>query len=1090
MLFKDKISDYCFTAYCCYLPPEYSPYGRDSTAFYTHLLSLMYLHNFADSSFIFGDLNGRIGDKNDTIHAVDPVTPRDVIDYTSNKHGDALLDFLIESRMVITNGRIEGNNNFTSISIKGKSVVDYFIIPLENISLCSSFNVMPVIDIMLENNLDTFVSERCKPPDHSVLILRYRISSSAADDHINNDVTNDNLRSDDDLFKRYNYGTISPEFLASNSWIEVLDYLISRLENIEKYQSEIDSFYNEMLLHVFQEMDHHIDYKKASKKSKKHYKNHKPYWTDELTIAWKNMSNSEKLYIKSKQKGPLTRNLYHDFMYKRKIFDRLLRNTERNYYRNKAMEIEKINTSNPTEFWNHIKLLGPKRKNNTIPMEVYDKTDPAGFAKLYGREEVLNRWKDDFYDLYNMPSDANSDFDNEFYERVNSLLPGIKLSEMSNDLHNELDYNALFTHDELSKVCSQMKLGKSAGSDLIPNEVLKHEGIRELLLNFVNMCFVNNIIPTVWRQSVIAPIPKSSSKDPCVPLNYRGISLLSCFYKLYTSLLNHRISTYCESNGLLVDEQNGFRAGRSCQDHIYVLSSIIRNRKSEDKDTFCAFVDFKKAFDWVPRDLLLYKLSTSFHIHGRLFNTLSTIYESSTAQIRLNGTLSDPFNVSSGVKQGDIISPVLFSMYLNDLATGIKELNCGIEIDAIKLAILLYADDIVLIAPNEVSLQKMIDFVSNWCKKWRMAINADKTQIVHFRSFKTNVTKNIFRFANIELKIVSHYKYLGVIFDEHLTFNENAATLADSALRALGGIRFKLKSLKEFGYNSFNTLFKSCVLSIADYSAGIWGSKVFPKTDQVQYRAARYFMGVHRFAPIESLLGDMGWSSSRTRHNSLILHYWNRLCKLDVSRLTRRVFDWDRQYSYRRGTWTYHVRHLLYSIDCEELFDSPSPCDPDLADSYLIQLDSQDWDINRYKSQKLRYYNLYKYEKGNEDYLNLDISKYQRSILAQFRCGILPLQIEVGRYRNVPLCDRLCEVCDTNSVEDEIHFLCECPCYSDLRITLFNQALKSDISFLERDNLEQFVFLMSNCQKAVITFLTSAVFKRTTLLNVSNHPNL
>ena len=93
MLFKDKISDYCFIAYCCYLPPENSPYGRDSTAFYTHLLSLMYLHNFADCSFIFGDLNGRIGDKNDTIQVVDQVNSRDVIDYTSNKHGDALLDF-------------------------------------------------------------------------------------------------------------------------------------------------------------------------------------------------------------------------------------------------------------------------------------------------------------------------------------------------------------------------------------------------------------------------------------------------------------------------------------------------------------------------------------------------------------------------------------------------------------------------------------------------------------------------------------------------------------------------------------------------------------------------------------------------------------------------------------------------------------------------------------------------------------------------------------------------------------------------------------------------------------------------------------
>ena len=107
---------------------------------------------------------------------------------------------------------------------------------------------------------------------------------------------------------------------------------------------------------------------------------------------------------------------------------------------------------------------------------------------------------------------------------------------------------------------------------------------------------------------------------------------------------------------------------------------------------------------------MLNKLSTYFNVHGRLFNTLSTIYESSTAQIRLNGSLSSSFDVSSGVKQGDIISPILFSIDLNDLTTGIKELNCGIEITNIELAILLYADDV----PDEkrsYKLHKMINFV-------------------------------------------------------------------------------------------------------------------------------------------------------------------------------------------------------------------------------------------------------------------------------------------------------------------------------------------------------------------------------------------
>ena len=99
------------------------------------------------------------------------------------------------------------------------------------------------------------------------------------------------------------------------------------------------------------------------------------------------------------------------------------------------------------------------------------------------------------------------------------------------------------------------------------------------------------------------------------------------------------LSSYCEENNYWVDEQNGFRPKRSWQDHIYVLSSAIRNRKSRGADTFCAFVYLQKAFDWVSRDLFLYKLVITFKIHGRLFNTLSSIYNSSAAQIRLNGKL-------------------------------------------------------------------------------------------------------------------------------------------------------------------------------------------------------------------------------------------------------------------------------------------------------------------------------------------------------------------------------------------------------------------------------------------------------------------
>ena len=513
---------------------------------------------------------------------------------------------------------------------------------------------------------------------------------------------------------------------------------------------------------------------------------------------------------------------------------------------------------------------------------------------------------------------------------------------------------------------------------------------------------------------------------------------------------------------------------------------MIRNRKACGQSTFCAYIDFKKAFDWVNRDLLLYKVSTLFDIHGRLFNNLSSIYSISNSQLRLNGLLTGSFNVNSGVRQGDIMSPILFSMFLNDLATGIKDLNCGIEINDINLSILLYADDIVLIAPSESALQTMLNFVSEWCRKWHMAANTDKTQIIHFRKKSVAQTKYNFHLGSVSVEKVSRYKYLGVIFDEYLNFEENAHLLAESAGRALGAIRTKLKYLKECGFKSFNTLFECGVLSICDYAAGVWGTKRYNKIEQVLYRGARYFLGVHRFASVDAILGDLGWEPAYKRHKKLILKQWNRFCEMPLSRLTRKIFDWDLLYSTKQGTWSFTAKNVFTEIGHIELFENVLPCSIDEAGDTLSENEQIEWDISRYNSDKLRYYNLYKSEKCIEDYVTLNISKYHRSLFAQFRCGILPIQIEVGRYRNIDLCDRICPICN-DSVEDEIHLLCQCPAYNGYRNTLFQSAHSCCADFYDWDVFDQFVYLMSNQQKQVIKFLSRAIpFRAERLYNHSS----
>ena len=115
-------------------------------------------------------------------------------------------------------------------------------------------------------------------------------------------------------------------------------------------------------------------------------------------------------------------------------------------------------------------------------------------------------------------------------------------------------------------------------------------------------------MPGVWSIAIINPIPKGTGTDPMVPMNYRGIAIMSCVSKLMSGILNNRLCHHYEYMDIMVDEQNDFRKGRSCRDHLYILTSIIRYRQNINRSTSVAFIDFQKSFDSVDRYLLLYML--------------------------------------------------------------------------------------------------------------------------------------------------------------------------------------------------------------------------------------------------------------------------------------------------------------------------------------------------------------------------------------------------------------------------------------------------------------------------------------------------
>ena len=176
---------------------------------------------------------------------------------------------------------------------------------------------------------------------------------------------------------------------------------------------------------------------------------------------------------------------------------------------------------------------------------------------------------------------------------------------------------------------------KAAGIDDIPAEVLKNDTAVNLLFQIISGCFNIGRVPTQWTSGIINPILKQGTDDDRQPLNYRGITLISVPCKIYCNILNHRLSTWLEKNNVLCDEQNGFRKGRSCEEHIHSLYSVLNDRKISRKSTYVCFVDMRKAFDTVQHNLLWYKLQ-KIGVRGNFLAAIESLYKEVKCTIRVN----------------------------------------------------------------------------------------------------------------------------------------------------------------------------------------------------------------------------------------------------------------------------------------------------------------------------------------------------------------------------------------------------------------------------------------------------------------------
>lgn len=373
------------------------------------------------------------------------------------------------------------------------------------------------------------------------------------------------------------------------------------------------------------------------------------------------------------------------------------------------------------------------------------------------------------------------------------------------------------TNNELIKYINSLKNKCSPGPDQISTKIIKdiHEYILEPLKHIINLIFKTGIVPTHFKTTIITPIHKAGNKN--LISNYRPISLINNFAKIFEKCLKDRITDYFYKNNILSNNQFGFMKELSTDDAIYELVKDITDHLNNNEKCLAVFLDLAKAFDTVPHDKLLNVLD-HYGVRGNVLDVFQNYLTNRIQHVRIRDTISEGIQIKIGVPQGTVLGPILFIIYINTLT----KLN-------VNGRIISYADDTVLIYKGksweEVKrLAKLgIVKVKNWLDSFRLSLNVKKTNYIAFSI--TNANRPDFNEIKIDnlndaIKSTSHTKYLGVIIDENLKW-ENHTTYVTNKIRCL---IYKFYILKEFiAQELLLILYKSLVETLIRYGIIAWG---------------------------------------------------------------------------------------------------------------------------------------------------------------------------------------------------------------------------------------------------------------------------
>ena len=942
-----------------------------------------------DTDFIVsGDLNSRIGEweykenEEDSWDIEDELKyRRKVTDNVTNSNGKKTIELCTTFNLTPLDGLIEKdfNSSYTFFSARGNSTIDHFLCSTTLIDNIYKFKVLDRVEtshLPIYIEVQSTLGRQEEPegrPLHQKKITWQEDKTQECLDILNTPESEEKL----------------------NQAIQEID------TNIE---TSLDNF-NSLMTGIGKPM------------------------VSNLTIGGKQRLNKGWYDKECQEKRKETRYALRKLLRSNRNNDQVQHDEKRANYIKKRIEYQRLikNKKKQYRIDTYQKLIDNKKDSKK-----FWKTIRGVFARRNKVANIsLNKWEEHFSQLLN-PQQEMDEARDESHEEIPNTTQQREANTITDDM---LDKE--ISNEEIKQACQKMKNGKAAGMDGLPSELLKlaEDKIRPYLNKLFNKIFLTGSFPLKWSKAIIVPIFKKGDKQ--LTGNYRGISLLCILSKIFTSILNARIYLWAENNNKISREQAGFRKSYSTIDHIFTLQNIASNCLFGRKRTklYVAFIDFRKAFDTVRREVL-WEILESQGLSSKMLRMLKGIYKKVLACVKQGNEQTNYFNCPLGVKQGCQLSPLLFSLLITEVAKRVARFGrSGYQLlpGTKEIYSLLFADDIALIATTPAGLQNQINHLKIAAEQLGLAANLDKTKIIVFRKGGYLGQYEKWVYGRDQIEVVNSYKYLGYTLTTKISAD---IALAEYAGRAKGKVFDIFRSLFKLGHidsNIFFQLFDSQVKPMMLYAAEIWGMTKYSTIEKIHSFACKKLLGVSLRTPNALVYGELGRFPIYIDSTIKAIKYWFKILQLPRDRIPRQVYERDKLEASKTHGWANGIKHLLESNGFGYVWLSEGTPNSKAfirtLKQRLIDCYKQNWHSKITTSERCATYASFKEDHTKEHYIEqIQIAKYRRTF-TKLRLGITEINNN-KRFRNINA-QKNCPFC--TSTEDEQHILLKCHMYNRLR---------------------------------------------------------